>query len=281
MFKKMKNNSILIIITFEKIPIKIFQITNRPNNIPEQEFYRRQQLQQQSGQNGNNPYGNTQNPYGQNQYGNQNNQYGNQNNQYGNQNNQYGNQNNYGNNQYGNNQYGNNQYGNNQYGNNQYGSSSYYGTCGSAINVCQFTVFVPNGTAVYNYYMTSLGNQITRDLPRYRWVLRRLIIPNQLVFIEQLPVSSQSYRYTAHNGDQLILRKESENTVRLSWSGMSARVIMSDLGATNGVVHIIDTVLSQLSDQTVDISASTALSGNFCVFGLIAFTLCLLHKLWR
>ena len=44
------------------------------------------------------------------------------------------------------------------------------GTCGNAVRPCQFTAFVPNGTAIYNYYMTSLGNTITRDLPRYRWV---------------------------------------------------------------------------------------------------------------
>ena len=49
------------------------------------------------------------------------------------------------------------------------------------------------------------------------------------------------------------------SVARLTWSPgdrpgqrVSAKVIMWDLGATNGVVHVIDNVLSQNSDLTID-----------------------------
>lgn len=134
---------------------------------------------------------------------------------------------------------------------------SYYGTCGNITSVCQFTVFVPNGSAIYQYYLSQTGQSVIYDIPKFRWVFRRLIIPNQLIFLENLPVTPQSYRYMAHTGDEIVVRKETENTVRVSWRGMSARVIMWDLGATNGVVHIIDTVLSSVSDIALNVIETT------------------------
>ncbi|KAL4216515.1 hypothetical protein ACF0H5_024238 [Mactra antiquata] len=238
------------------------QVTQYPNNLPYDEYMRRQQ--QGGGQYPNNQFSNNQYP-NTNQYPNNNNQYPNTN-QYPNNNNQYPNNNN----QYPNN---NNQYpNNNQYqGNNQYAGKGNY--CGSINNVCQFTFFVPNGTAIYNYYMTSIGNRITKDVDRYAFIFRRLMVPNKLIFLENLPVSPQSYRYRTHSGEEISLKKETENIVRLYWGGQAARLIMWDMGATNGVVHIIDTVLSNMDDLDRDISGSSAISCNLCLVGIICATL--------
>ena len=43
-------------------------------------------------------------------------------------------------------------------------------TCGSVQNVCRMTFFIPNGTATYNYALTSFGRQIRNDPDRYRYV---------------------------------------------------------------------------------------------------------------
>lgn len=48
---------------------------------------------------------------------------------------------------------------------------------------------------------------------------------------------------------------------------------MWDLGASNGVVHIIDNILSDYSDLSRDISASSALTGNSLIFGSVSLLL--------
>lgn len=61
--------------------------------------------------------------------------------------------------------------------------------------------------------------------------------------------------------------------VRVYWGSNAAKVIMWDLGASNGVVHIIDNVLSDYSDLSRDISASSALAGSSLIFGSISLLL--------
>ena len=61
--------------------------------------------------------------------------------------------------------------------------------------------------------------------------------------------------------------------VRVLWKGQSARVIMWDLGATNGIVHVIDQVLSDSQDQSVDISgASYIVSSTVLLVSMLLFS---------
>ncbi|XP_052261355.1 uncharacterized protein LOC127865553 isoform X1 [Dreissena polymorpha] len=208
----------------------------------------------------NNPYPNNQNPniqYPSNQY-------------------PSSNQGIYGENQFGN-QYPSNQYPSIQYPNNQYADT--YRTCGTQYSPCQFTFFVPNGTATYNYGLTGFGQTIRRDSARYRYILRRLIIPNQVISLERMPTFGNSQRYTSDTGEEIMIKKETENTVRLLWGSMSARVIMWDIGATNGIVHIIDNILSDTSDLSRDISGSTATSSSIFVISIVSCLWIVLQRL--
>ncbi|KAH3860021.1 hypothetical protein DPMN_022913 [Dreissena polymorpha] len=153
------------------------------------------------------------------------------------------------------------------------------GTCGTQYSPCQFTFFVPNGTATYNYGLTGFGQTIRRDSARYRYILRRLIIPNQVISLERMPTFGNSQRYTSDTGEEIMIKKETENTVRLLWGSMSARVIMWDIGATNGIVHIIDNILSDTSDLSRDISGSTATSSSIFVISIVSCLWIVLQRL--
>lgn len=64
---------------------------------------------------------------------------------------------------------------------------------------------------------------------------------------------------------------------RIYWGGMAARIIMWDLGASNGVVHIIDNILSDHSDLNRDISASSQLTPSAMV--IVSVSLLVAHLL--
>ena len=65
---------------------------------------------------------------------------------------------------------------------------------------------------------------------------------------------------------------------RVYWGGMAAEVIMWDLGASNGVVHIIDNFLSDHTDLNRDISAGSHLAANSVFFGSMSLLVALLLR---
>jgi Fasciclin domain len=61
-------------------------------------------------------------------------------------------------------------------------------------------------------------------------------------------------RYTATPSDVLIKRGRENTETLLSWKGHLARITTYDIGAVNGVIHIIDHVLF---DRDIDLISSS------------------------
>lgn len=118
-------------------------------------------------------------------------------------------------------------------------------SCGSS---CRFTVFVPNGTAIDNFENMAAGRQIQEDPKRWKWVLQRHIT-RQEIYLDQISVGAER-TYVALNGDSVRYRRATDRFAYLYFGGRQSRILHSDLGGTNGVVHIIDQVLFVTDDLT-------------------------------
>ncbi|XP_061190363.1 uncharacterized protein LOC133198258 [Saccostrea echinata] len=137
-------------------------------------------------------------------------------------------------------------------------SSSDYdmGYCGSTSVACEFTVFVPNSSAI-DYISVSLnGNRVMRDTPRFQYLFKRLIVPGR-IFLEKLGNGTHEIRMIS--GETVSLVKSNQRDVRIFFGGASAKVIHMDEGATNGVMHIIDQLLFVREDLTRNITSSSNL----------------------
>ncbi|KAL3884353.1 hypothetical protein ACJMK2_024499 [Sinanodonta woodiana] len=144
-----------------------------------------------------------------------------------------------------------------QSGSNNMPTADSMGQCGSISSVCQFSFFVPNGTAIDLFQMTTSGFRLMQDPERFRFVLRRMLFPG-LIFLDMMQAGERR-SYRAHNGDIVNIVKESDTVVRLVYGSSQAEVLTPDLGATNGVIHIVSAVLSQPDDMTRDISHAARL----------------------
>ncbi|XP_059151259.1 uncharacterized protein LOC131937672 isoform X2 [Physella acuta] len=145
------------------------------------------------------------------------------------------------------------------------------GVCRNGDHRCEFTFFVPNGTAIDNFAATTYGQQIMNDQKRWRWVLRRLITFREKIYIDQLAFGAPR-SYYADNGEEIIIQTDSrsnipsgQRTTYIMFGGVRAQVIHSDIGATNGVIHIINSLLfvpEDLSREFSEIVNETTPSGN-------------------
>ncbi|XP_061190366.1 uncharacterized protein LOC133198263 [Saccostrea echinata] len=134
------------------------------------------------------------------------------------------------------------------------GSSNYdMGYCGSTTVACEFTVFVPNSSAIEYFSVSLNGNKIMRDTPRFQYLFKRLIVPRR-IYIEKMGNGIHQMRML--NGETINLTKTNDRDVRIYFGGASANVIHMDEGATNGVMHIIDQLLFVQEDLTRNITSS-------------------------
>ncbi|XP_059170403.1 uncharacterized protein LOC131951951, partial [Physella acuta] len=138
----------------------------------------------------------------------------------------------------------------------------YGGLCGDGLHRCEFTFFVPNGTAIDNFALTAYGRQIMNDKRRWRWLLRRLITFREKIYIDQLAYDAPR-SYYADNGEEIIIQTDSrsnipsgQRTTYIMFGGVRAQVVHSDIGATNGVIHIISSLLFIPEDLDRDVSES-------------------------
>lgn len=120
--------------------------------------------------------------------------------------------------------------------------------CGLSNQRCFFTIFIPNGTAVDNFENRVYGRQIQEDAARWRYVLQRHIT-QQVIYLEQTSMGIER-TFIAVNGDEVRYRRVNSIYAYLYFEGKQARIVHSDLGATNGVVHIIDEVMFVEKDLT-------------------------------
>nr|XP_022310525.1 fasciclin-1-like [Crassostrea virginica] len=128
------------------------------------------------------------------------------------------------------------------------------GFCGSTTEACNFTVFVPNSSAIDNFMVSVDGQTIMRDTPRFQWLFKRLILPGRL-YMDDIQ-SGDELHMTMLNGELVTLRKDGDGLrgVRLMFGEAVATVIHRDEGATNGVVHVIDKLLFVNDDLTRNIT---------------------------
>ncbi|RUS72484.1 hypothetical protein EGW08_019766 [Elysia chlorotica] len=86
----------------------------------------------------------------------------------------------------------------------------------------------------------------------------------------------QERKIYSDNGDEVVIRIDSrgsipsaQRTAYVSFEGITAKVIHSDIGATNGVMHIIDSVVFVNDDLTRDVSsAPIAARASICLLAL-------------
>ncbi|KAK0067815.1 fasciclin-1, partial [Biomphalaria pfeifferi] len=134
-------------------------------------------------------------------------------------------------------------------------NNNFAGLCGEGPLRCEFTFFVPNGTAIENFAQTSYGRQVMNDPQRWRWIMRRLMTSREKIYIDQLAVGAPRSFY-ADNGEELIVQVDSgssgRQTAYIMFEGIRAHVVHSDIGATNGVIHIISSLLFVPEDLARD-----------------------------
>ncbi|CAL1531443.1 unnamed protein product [Lymnaea stagnalis] len=136
----------------------------------------------------------------------------------------------------------------------------YGGLCGDGLHRCEFTFFVPNGTAIDNFALTPYGRQIMNDARRWRWLLRRLVTYREKIYIDQIAAGAPRSFY-ADNGEEIIVQTDSRSNIPsgqriayIMFEGIRAQIVHSDIGATNGVIHIISSLLFVPEDLARDIS---------------------------
>nr|XP_011435844.1 fasciclin-1 isoform X1 [Crassostrea gigas] len=127
------------------------------------------------------------------------------------------------------------------------------GFCGTTAVACDFTVFVPNSSAIDYFSVTNNGYRVMRDTPRFQWLFKRLILPGRL-YIEK--IGNGNHQMKMMNGELVTLTKNNDRDVRIYFGGASSNVIHMDEGATNGVIHIIDQLLFVNEDLTRDVSSA-------------------------
>ncbi|CAG5119675.1 unnamed protein product [Candidula unifasciata] len=130
----------------------------------------------------------------------------------------------------------------------------YTGICGDGIQRCEFTYFVPNGTAIDNFARTTYGRQMMNDPRRWRWIFRRLITFRERIYLDQIAMGAPR-SFLADNGEEIVVQIDSRNAY-IMFEGVRAKIIRSDIGATNGVIHIISSLLFVPEDLDRDISGT-------------------------
>ncbi|XP_040570417.1 fasciclin-1 [Lepeophtheirus salmonis] len=141
-----------------------------------------------------------------------------------------------------------------------------------------FTYIVPTNSAfekIHKQYLTSYKILFMGD---YGYISRRLLERHLLVG-ESLSTDELVERTVSAGSVQMMrgvpsfrFEKNEDGTVFVLWENVKARIIRANLKCTNGMVHIIDTVIMKKRD--IAVSGSTALD-SFCSFKIISVFLLL------
>ncbi|XP_062597812.1 uncharacterized protein LOC134259226 isoform X2 [Saccostrea cucullata] len=133
----------------------------------------------------------------------------------------------------------------------QSGADYDMGCCGTSRVACEFTVFVPNSSAVDYFSLSLNGFRVMIDTPRFQYLFKRLIAPGR-IYLEKL--TNGNHQIKMLNGETINVSKANDRDVRIYFGDASANVLYMDEGATNGVMHIIDQLLFVQEDITRHIS---------------------------
>merc|ERR1712098_482777 len=100
-----------------------------------------------------------------------------------------------------------------------------------------FTVFAPTNDAFAKLPPDTL-NSLLADKEALTQVLLRHVVPKE-IFSKDITTNTVA---TA-GGEQITAKKSSRGCVHVSSSSGSARVVIADIAASNGVIHAIDSVI--------------------------------------
>ena len=103
-----------------------------------------------------------------------------------------------------------------------------------------YTVFAPTDEA-FNKLPTGMLDNLMNDKEALKNILLYHVVPGKLKSEEVL---NRTELQTAH-GDKAFIKKK-EGTVKIN----KARIVHTDIAATNGVIHIIDEVITPPQDMT-------------------------------
>ena len=106
-----------------------------------------------------------------------------------------------------------------------------------------YTIFAPNNNA-YSYLYREQGDDVLNV--ENSTVVYFLIVEGEYttdVLKEQIEAGNGNFVLTTTQGENLIASMEDGEIVLKGPSGATAKLLESNIEATNGVVHIIDTVL--------------------------------------
>uniref|UniRef100_A0A2C9LYV2 FAS1 domain-containing protein n=1 Tax=Biomphalaria glabrata TaxID=6526 RepID=A0A2C9LYV2_BIOGL len=82
------------------------------------------------------------------------------------------------------------------------------------------------------------------------------------IYIDQLAVGAPR-KFYADNGEELIVQVDAgssgRQTAYIMFEGIRAQVVHSDIGATNGVIHIISSLLFVPEDLARDVSGPSTI----------------------
>ncbi len=105
-----------------------------------------------------------------------------------------------------------------------------------------FTLFAPTDEAFDRIPQETLS-RILSDTDALRPILQRHVIPSKALFSKG--ISWDEYQTAGDDGDQMIATQVFKNGVIKVASSLeaSAFITQKDLIATNGVIHVLDTVI--------------------------------------
>ncbi|XP_014771688.1 periostin [Octopus bimaculoides] len=142
--------------------------------------------------------------------------------------------------------------------------STNYRRCG--FQKCDFTVLIPNGTAIEIMMRNHIGKEIWKSPKVLKKVFQRMIFTDQCIFMDSLADGIQNF-FSSVGVPVVFQKSQLSQTIRLGHK--VAKVLHSDLAATNGIVHIIDQVLFLNDDLLFGNAAQPRLSTVLMIVSLI------------
>ncbi|KAL5019551.1 hypothetical protein ScPMuIL_002443 [Solemya velum] len=124
---------------------------------------------------------------------------------------------------------------------------------------CKFTFFIPNGTEIDHFHLSNVGERIMQTPCAMRHVFKRHMIRGEHS-MERM--GNGQYIFTTLTNEQIRITKYADKYVELLYNGKRARVVLMDIGATNGLIHIVDRILYYEKDSfgCVDAASSSSTS---------------------
>lgn len=110
-----------------------------------------------------------------------------------------------------------------------------------------FTVFAPTNDAFAKIDQATLDNLLMpENKEQLQTVLKYHVVSGEVMasdLADQIAANNGSYSFATVEGAELTATMEGDNIVIKDGSGNTANIVQADVDASNGVIHVIDTVV--------------------------------------